>query len=237
MTTRLYVTVCGNIGAGKTSLVKLLCAEFGWQPYFETVFDHPYLDDYYKDMPRWGFHTQIFFLTQRLRQQQEIAQIPVSVCQDRSIFEDHEIFAKSLWHLGIMSQRDYGAYRLLFDTISPYITRPDLLIYLRCSVPTLQERIARRSRECESTITDDYLAHLNERYEEWMQHFDLCPVLMVDGDRLDFVQRDGDLQFIFEQVRRALAGEIPPPVYQPLLLSREPPPKPPSPPGHQPVLL
>lgn len=200
MDNRVYVTVCGNIGAGKTSLVERLCAEFGWQPYFEGVVDHPYLDDYYKDMPRWGFHTQIYFLTARLRQQQEIAQIPASVCQDRSIYEDHEIFARSLTSLGIMSQRDYQSYRMLFESITPYISRPDLMIYLRASVPTLTTRIHMRSRDCESTISDDYLAHLNQHYEDWMSRFDVCPKLVLDGDTLDFVNRPADLAKVFADV-------------------------------------
>lgn len=215
---RLYVTVCGNIGAGKTSLVNLLCQEFGWQYYYEEVRDHPYLDDYYRDMPRWGFHTQVYFLTQRFIQQQKIAAIPESVCQDRSIYEDHEIFARSLLHLGIMSQRDYLSYRLLFEAITPYITKPDLLIYLQASVPTLVERIRLRSRDCETGISGDYLAHLNERYAEWMEHFDLCPVLTLDANRLDFVKRDGDLMFIYNEVRRFLSGELTTRTYQPVLL-------------------
>jgi deoxyadenosine/deoxycytidine kinase len=215
---RLYITVCGNIGAGKTSLVTLLCQKFGWQHYYEEVRDHPYLDDYYQDMPRWGFHTQIYFLTQRLKQQQEIARIPASVCQDRSIYEDHEIFAKSLLHLGIMGQRDYLSYRQLFEAITPYVTSPDLLIYLKASVSTLVERIRLRSRDCETGISPDYLAHLNERYADWMDHFDLCPMLILDGDRLDFVQRDGDLRFVYEQVSGFLAGELTSKTYQPVLM-------------------
>ncbi len=209
MENRVYVTVCGNIGAGKTSLVQRLCREFGWQPYLEEVVDHPYLDDYYKDMRRWGFHTQIYFLTARLRQQQEIAQIPMSVCQDRSIYEDHEIFARSLTSLGIMSQRDYQSYRLLFESITAYISRPDLMVYLRASVPTLMERISVRSRDYESTITPDYLQHLNEHYEDWMARFNLCPVLALDGDRLDFVHRPGDLSHIFEGVHKMLGFREP----------------------------
>jgi deoxyadenosine/deoxycytidine kinase len=208
MENRVYVTVCGNIGAGKTSLVERLCAEFGWQPYFEGVVDHPYLDDYYKDMQRWGFHTQIYFLTARLRQQQEIAQIPASVCQDRSIYEDHEIFARSLTSLGIMSQRDYQSYQLLFESITPYISRPDLMIYLRASVPTLVERICMRSRDCESTITPDYLTHLNQHYEDWMRRFDICPILVLDGDRLDFVNRPGDLQQVFASVHSVMGYRV-----------------------------
>jgi hypothetical protein len=218
MAERLYITVCGNIGAGKTSLVNLLCEEFGWRSYYEEVQNHPYLDDYYRDMNRWGFHTQIYFLTQRLKQQQQIAQIPVTVCQDRSIYEDHEIFAKSLLHLGIMSQRDYLSYRQLFEAIAPYITRPDLLIYLSASVPTLAARIALRSRGCESGISPNYLEHLNERYADWMGHFDLCPILTLDADRLDFVQRNGDLRFIFDEVQRCLDSEPERQTRQPLLL-------------------
>ncbi len=204
MAQRLYVSVCGNIGAGKTSLVERLCQEFQWQPYYEGVTGHPYLDDYYRDMPRWGFHTQIYFLTQRLRQQQEIAQIPISVCQDRSIFEDHEIFAKSLHLQGILSDRDYNTYRLLFDAITPFISKPDLLVYLKASVPTLMSRIEQRSRGCESGITLDYLEHLNERYSLWMEGFRYCPVLTLDADRLDFVRCERDFRFIVEEVKKIL---------------------------------
>ncbi len=208
MENRVYVTVCGNIGAGKTSLVERLCKEFSWQPYFEGVVDHPYLDDYYKDMQRWGFHTQIYFLTARLRQQQEITHIPASVCQDRSIYEDREIFARSLTSLGIMSQRDYQSYQLLFESITPYISRPDLMIYLRASVPTLVERISRRSRDCESAITSDYLEHLNKHYEDWMSRFDVCPVLVLDGDHLDFVDRPSDLAEVYESVHHMLGFRV-----------------------------
>ena len=208
MENRVYVSVCGNIGAGKTSLVERLCNEFGWQPYFEGVLDHPYLEDYYKDMQRWGFHTQIHFLTARLHQQQEIARIPASVCQDRSIYEDHEIFARSLTSLGIMSQRDYQSYRLLFDTITPYISRPDLLIYLRASVPTLMHRITLRSRDCETTITTDYLEHLNQHYEDWMARFAVCPVLALEADRLDFVNRPADLVSVFDSVHHILGFRV-----------------------------
>lgn len=209
MENRLYVTVCGNIGAGKTSLVERLCQEFGWQSYFEGVVDHPYLSDYYKDMPRWGFHTQIYFLTARLRQQQEIANIPSSVCQDRSIYEDHEIFARSLTSLGIMTARDYDSYRLLFAAIMPYITQPDLMIYLRASVPTLVSRIAARSRSYEAEIDKGYLEHLNGHYDDWMARFKVCPVLLLDGDRLDFVNRPSDLSEVYENVHRMLGFRVP----------------------------
>ena len=201
---KLYVTVCGNIGAGKTSLVERLCRHFGWQPYYEGVVDHPYLADYYTDMSRWGFHTQIYFLTARLRQQQEIAQIPAPVCQDRSIYEDHEIFARSLTSLGIMSERDYQSYRLLFDTITPYITKPDLMIYIRASVPTLLERITSRSRDFENSIAPSYLEHLNTHYEDWMGRFTICPVLTIDGNALDFVHRSDDMRHILDDVHRTL---------------------------------
>jgi deoxyadenosine/deoxycytidine kinase len=201
---RLYITVCGNIGAGKTTLVSLLARTFGWQPYYEGVANHPYLEDYYKDMHRWGFHTQIYFLIQRFKQQQEIALLPVTVCQDRSIYEDHEIFAKSLYHLGILSERDYATYRELFDAITPYITKPDLLIYLKASVPTLMERISGRSRGFEAGITAEYLTHLNEHYQTWMDNFTLCPVLTVDADRLDFVKREQDRREVITMVENAL---------------------------------
>ena len=143
---RIYATVAGNIGAGKSTLVQVLAQEFGWQPYYELVADHPYLDDYYSDMPRWGFHAQIYFLSQRYEQQQEISDNPLSVCQDRSMYEDYEIFVKGLLEQGIFSPRDFQTYRRLYSALSLSVDRPDLLIYLRASVSTLQTRIGGRSR-------------------------------------------------------------------------------------------
>jgi deoxyadenosine/deoxycytidine kinase len=201
---RIYVTVAGNIGAGKSTLVELLARESGWQPYYELVADHPYLDDYYRDMPRWGFHAQIYFLSQRYEQQQEISDNPLSVCQDRSMYEDYEIFVKGLLEQGIFSPRDFQTYRRLYSALSLSVDRPDLLIYLRASVSTLQTRIGGRSRPYERAIPDEYLAALNRRYEVWIAKWEMCPVLTFDSDPLDFVHNEEDQQYILHRVHEYL---------------------------------
>jgi deoxyadenosine/deoxycytidine kinase len=183
---RQHVTIAGNIGVGKSTLVGILAEEFGWQPYYELVADHPYLDDYYADRERWGFHSQIWFLSQRYEQQLEIADTPTSVCQDRSIYEDYEVFVKGLLEQRIFSHRDFRTYRRLFQSLTHSITPPTLLVYLHASVPTLLERINGRSRAYERTIPVDYLTQLNRRYEEWLRRFELCPVLTIETDGLDF---------------------------------------------------
>lgn len=183
---RQHVSIAGNIGVGKSTLVGILAEEFGWQPYYELVADHPYLDDYYADRERWGFHSQIYFLSQRYEQHQEIADTPVSVCQDRSIYEDYEVFVKGLLEQGILSHRDFRTYRKLFQALVRGISPPTLLVYLHASVPTLQQRIDGRSRSYERSIPADYLEQLNRRYDEWLRRFELCPVLTIETDTLDF---------------------------------------------------
>ncbi|MBC8160780.1 MAG: deoxynucleoside kinase [Roseiflexaceae bacterium] len=183
---RHQVTIAGNIGVGKSTLVQILAEEFGWQPYYELVADHPYLDDYYADRERWGFHSQIWFLTQRYEQHQEIADTPVSVLQDRSIYEDYEVFVKGLLEQGIFSHRDFRTYRKLFIALTRAITPPTLLVYLHASVPTLLERINGRARSYEQAIPADYLEQLNRRYDEWVRKFELCPVMTIETDGLDF---------------------------------------------------
>lgn len=201
---RIYVTVAGNIGVGKSTLVELLSREFGWQPYYELVADHPYLDDYYKDMHRWGFHAQIYFLSQRYEQQQEISDNPLSVCQDRSMYEDYEIFVKGLLEQGILSPRDFQTYRRLFLALSRSVDRPDLLIYLKASISTLQARINNRSRSYERTIPAEYLAVLNRRYEAWIEKWEMCPVITFDCDQLDFVHCEEDRRHIIQRLREYL---------------------------------
>jgi hypothetical protein len=183
---RQHVTIAGNIGVGKSTLVGILAEEFGWQPYYELVADHPYLDDYYADRERWGFHSQIYFLTQRYDQHLEIADTPVSVCQDRSIYEDYEVFVKGLLEQGIFTHRDFRTYRRLFQALVHNLAPPTLLVYLQASVPTLLERINGRDRPSERGIPQSYLAQLNQRYDDWLRRFELCPVLTIETDGLDF---------------------------------------------------
>lgn len=200
---RQHVTIAGNIGVGKSTLVGILAEEFGWQPYYELVADHPYLDDYYLDRERWGFHSQIWFLSQRYEQHLEIADTPISVCQDRSIYEDYEVFVKGLLEQRIFSHRDFRTYRRLFQSLTSSITSPTLLVYLNASVPTLLERINGRSRPYEHAIPFEYLAQLNRRYEEWLRRFELCPVLTIETDQLDFAHDIGARREVVELIGQA----------------------------------
>jgi deoxyadenosine/deoxycytidine kinase len=201
------ILVAGNIGAGKTSLTERLGARLGWRTAFESVADNPYLPDFYADMKTWSFHLQVFFLGHRAEQHLELAHDPQSAISDRSIYEDAYIFARALHHMGNLNERDYLAYRRVFDLIVSSLPAPDLLIYLKCSVPTLVERIHHRGREMESTITADYLALLESFYDDWMQTFDLCPVLTIASDDLDFVHRPQHLDIVVERIQDKLAGK------------------------------
>ncbi len=200
---RLYISIAGNIGVGKSTAVGLLADAFGWQPYYEFVADQPYLDDYYADPKRWGFHSQIWFLSQRFEQQQEIADTPISVIQDRSIYEDYEVFVKGLLEQQILSHRDFRTYRRLYQALVHVATPPTLMIYLQAAVPTLLERIRLRARPSERNIPASYLEHLNRRYEEWFRRFDLCPVLTVPFDETNIVNNEDDRRQFVEQVRIA----------------------------------
>ena len=206
---KIYISVAGNIGVGKSTAVGLLADAFGWQPYYEFVADQPYLDDYYADPQRWGFHPQIWFLSQRFEQQQEIADTPISVVQDRSIYEDYEVFVKGLLEQGILSHRDFRTYRRLYQALLHVASPPTLMIYLRASVPTLQARIAVRARPSELRIGPAYLEHLNQRYEEWLRRFDLCPVLRIDTDDLNFIDSDADRAYLVGQIQHKLGLGLP----------------------------
>jgi deoxyadenosine/deoxycytidine kinase len=206
MTKRL-VLVAGNIGAGKTSLTERLGSRLGWRTAYESVADNPYLPDFYADMKSWSFHLQVFFLGHRAEQYLELARDPQSAISDRSIHEDAYIFARALHHLGNLCERDYLAYRRLFDLVVGNLPAPDLLIYLKCSVPTLIERIHQRGREMESTITADYLSLLESFYEDWLQGFDVCPVLMIPSDDLDFVHKPKHLDIVVGRIQEKLAGK------------------------------
>lgn len=202
-----FIAVAGNIGVGKSTLVNLLCQYLDWQPFFEPVTENPYLADFYQDMSAWSFQSQIFFLTHRLRMYQELLHITGSVIQDRSIYEDAEIFAHNLYLQGYFNPRDYDTYRTLYQTLSEFLPPPDLVIYLRASVPTLLRRITSRARDYERTINPAYLNQLNGLYESWITGFTLCPVLTVPADDLDYVAHPSHLELVARKIQEKLTGK------------------------------
>ena len=202
----LFVTIAGNIGVGKSSLVALLSRKLGWEPVFEAVEDNPYLADFYEDMNRWSFHSQVYFLVRRLKEHHDLLQQPNAVLQDRSVYEDAEIFARNLFRQGHLSERDWLSYYELYQTLAHLLKPPDLVIYLRASMPTLRRRIAGRGREYERNIADSYLQDLNQLYDEWVSNFRLSPVLTVDTDNLDYVQYDEHLEQIWSRIADRLHG-------------------------------
>ena len=206
MTKRL-ILVAGNIGAGKTSLTERIGDRLGWQTAYESVADNPYLADFYGDMRQWAFHLQVFFLGHRAEQHLELAQSPGSAIADRSIYEDAHIFARALYHMGNVSERDYHSYRRLFDLVVNGLPRPDLLLYLKAPVSLLLERIRQRGREAEAGITTEYLSLLDSFYDEWLQNFDLCPVLSIPGEKLDFVNQPQHLDIVVQRILDKLAGK------------------------------
>ena len=202
-----FVAVAGNIGVGKSTLVRMLCEHLGWQPFYEPVSENPYLADFYQDMRSWAFQSQIFFLTRRLRSHQQLLVQPASVIQDRSVYEDAEVFACNLYRQGAMSDRDYHSYRELYEVLVDFLPPPDLVIYLRASSSTLLYRIANRGRDYERQITATYLEQLNQLYESWIRNFALCPVLTVPADDLDYVANRGHLDLIVAKVQEKLTGK------------------------------
>ncbi len=201
-----FVAIAGNIGVGKSTLTALLRDQLNWEPFFEAVNDNPYLSDFYEDMRRWSFHSQIYFLSRRLNHHWQLLQRTNSVIQDRTVYEDAEIFARNLYQQGMMEERDYLSYRGLYKTVIGVLPPPDLIVYLRASVPTLQARIRHRGRPYEQSIEDAYLKQLNELYEEWIADFALCPVLTVPCDDLDFVVNAVHLELIAEKILEKLQG-------------------------------
>ncbi len=204
---KYFVLVAGNIGSGKTSLTERIGARLGRRTAFESVSDNPYLAEFYADMRQWSFHLQVFFLGHRAQQHLGLAQCPESAIADRSIYEDAHIFARALYQLGNLSERDYVSYRTVFDLVMAGLPRPNLLLYLRAPVDVLLERIRERGRGMESGITQDYLELLDTFYEEWMCTFDLCPVLTLRTDDLDFVHRPKHLDLVVSRIQDKLAGK------------------------------
>ncbi len=205
--TTYFITIAGNIGVGKSTLTNLLAEKLGWIPFLEGFGENPYLGDFYDDMSRWSFHSQVFFLSQRLRQHYRLLQHTSSVIQDRSVYEDAEIFARNLFNQGHLSQRDWSSYLSLYQTLSQLLRPPHLVVYLKASTNTLQRRITQRGRDYERNIDLDYLAQLNQLYDDWAAGFKLCPVLTVATDNLDFLQHDAHLSQIAGRIQERLHGK------------------------------
>ena len=201
------ILVAGNIGTGKTSITERVGERLGWETSFESVSDNPYLPDFYKNMKKWAYHLQVFFLGHRAEQHLALANSLRSAIADRSIYEDAYIFARVLRHMNNISERDFQAYHRLFDLVVGKLPRPDLLLYLQAPVPVLMERIRQRGREMEGGITADYLALLDAFYQEWLQTFDLCPVLTISSADLDFVNHPQHLDIVVQKIQEKLSGK------------------------------
>jgi len=202
----MHIAIVGNIGAGKTTLAELLAKSYGWDPLFEAVDNNPYLEDFYNDMKRWSFNLQIYFLNSRYRQLMDIQKSGRNIVQDRTIYEDAFIFAENLHDMGLMTTRDYENYRAIFDNMTSYIKPPDLLVYLKASVPTLVNNIQRRGREYEIGIRIDYLSKLNEKYQKWIGNYNLGKLLVIDKDNIDFANNTEDLATVVQSIEREING-------------------------------
>jgi len=202
----MHIAVAGNIGSGKTTLTSLLSKHYKWDPHYEDVDDNPYLNDFYQDMQRWSFNLQIYFLNSRFNQILDIRKSGKDVIQDRTIYEDAYIFAPNLHSMGLMSTRDFENYFTLFNLVSSLIEPPDLLIYLRASIPTLVNQIQIRGRKYENTIRLDYLKRLNERYEAWCDSYNLGKMLIVDADNHNFPENAEDLSKVIDKINAELHG-------------------------------
>jgi deoxyadenosine/deoxycytidine kinase len=202
----MHIAIAGNIGAGKTSLTELISKHYGWEASYEDVIDNPYLDDFYNHMERWSFNLQIYFLKSRFQQFLNIKNGKKTIVQDRTIYEDAHIFAPNLKAMGLMNQRDFKNYQELFELMESLIKGPDLLIYLRSSIPNLVNKIHKRGREYENSISIDYLSRLNERYEAWTSTYDKGKIIIIDVDEIDFVENKEDLNSIISQIDKAISG-------------------------------
>lgn len=202
----MHVAIAGNIGAGKTTLTKLLAKHYNWNPHFESVDENPYLDDFYSEMERWSFNLQVYFLNSRFRQILELRKSGKNIIQDRTIYEDAHIFAPNLHAMGLMTNRDFSNYSSLFELMENLVNPPDLLIYLRADISTLVGQIHKRGREYESSISIDYLSRLNERYEAWITGYNKGKLLIIEVDELDFVEKPEDLGFIIDRIDAQING-------------------------------
>ncbi|WP_055435090.1 deoxynucleoside kinase [Lacinutrix algicola] len=202
----MHVAIAGNIGAGKTTLTKLLAKHYNWEAQLEDVVDNPYLDDFYNQMERWSFNLQVYFLNSRFRQVGQIRESGKDIIQDRTIYEDAHIFAPNLHAMGLMTNRDFENYSSLFELMESFVQGPDLLIYLRSSISNLVSQIHKRGRDYENSISIDYLSRLNERYEAWITGYDKGNLLIIDVDNLDFVDNPEDLGFILNKIDAEING-------------------------------
>ena len=201
----MLIAIAGNIGSGKTTLTRLLSKHFGWKPHFEEVDNNPYLESFYEDMKRWSFNLQIYFLNSRFRQVMEIRKSGENIIQDRTIYEDAYIFAANLYDMGLMETRDYENYQALFELMSSFLQAPDLLIYLRASVPTLVRQIQKRNRDYEQSIRLDYLKALNKRYENWIANYNKGKLLIIESDNID-LEKPEDLSVVIDDINASLNG-------------------------------
>lgn len=200
-----HIAVAGNIGSGKTTLTKLLSKHYGWEAHYENVADNPYISDFYKDMKHWSFHMQVFYLNQRFKQLLEFRKRNIPVIQDRTIYEDAYIFSSNLHEMGLMSERDFQCYRELFETFSQLVDKPDLLIYLKASIPALVDQIQKRGRVYEESLRLDYLKKLNARYDEWIESYE-GKLLIINIDDLNFADNKEDLGEVINKIESERAG-------------------------------
>ena len=196
----MHIAIAGNIGAGKTTLTNLLAKQYNWTPQFEDVEHNPYLDDFYNDMEKWAFNLQIYFLGSRFNQVKEIRESGIDIIQDRTIYEDAHIFASNLNDMGLLHTRDYNNYLRVFNLMTSFVEAPDLLIYLKASIPTLVKQIQKRGRDYENSISIDYLSRLNDKYDKWTASYNEGKILVIDVDELDFVENKNDLQYIYDRI-------------------------------------
>lgn len=202
----MHIAIAGNIGSGKTTLTGLLAKHYKWEAQLEDVVDNPYLDDFYNQMERWSFNLQVYFLNSRFRQILQIRESGKDIIQDRTIYEDAHIFAPNLHAMGLMTNRDYENYKSLFDLMESLVQGPDVLIYLRSSIPNLVAQIHKRGREYENSISIDYLSRLNERYEAWIHGYNKGKLLIIDVDKLNFVDRPEDLGYVINTIDAEING-------------------------------